>query len=62
MFTEKDIKDAFEASGGRMDDLDGTVGELQACVDQVMKQIKRMGKGLISGMMDGEDYPGFWAN
>ena len=60
MFTEKDIKDAFEASGGRMDDMDGTIAEMKAYIDQTLKQLKRLGKGLISGTVDGNDYPGFW--
>ena len=62
MFTEKDIKAAFEAAGVRMDGLHCTVEEMKAYVDQVQKQIRRLGKAAMSGTLDGKDYPGFWPN
>lgn len=62
MFTEKDIKAAFEAAGGRMDGLDKTVEQMKAMVDQAIEQISRLGKGLVSGMVEGKDYQGFWPN
>ena len=62
MFTEKDIKAAFGAAGGRMDDLDCTVQEMKVYVEQAIAQIKRLSKSFMSGTLDGKDYPGFWPN
>jgi len=61
-FLEKEIKAAFEAAGGRLDDMDGTIQEMKAYVDQTITQMRRLGKGLMSGTLDGKDYPGFWPN
>lgn len=62
MLTQKAVEAAFEAAGDRMDGFDRTVEEMKEFVEQALKQIRRLGKGLISGMVEGRDYPGFWPN
>lgn len=60
MYTEKQIEDAFKASGQKMNDLDCSLKEIEAMVNQLAKQFKLYGKALISGTKGGEDHRGFW--
>jgi len=64
MLTEdkEKIAEGFKAAGERMNVFESDLIQAKGYIEQIANQIRKLGKAVVSGTLDGNDYNGFWPN